>query len=92
MIILFLIGILGSYLSLKFTKKKKNKEKKSKRKKTRIFLILILISLSIGSIWNLSVPEKKILIKPETNPELIFWTDPYDLPDDDNIILVLCLL
>lgn len=85
MIILFLIGILGSYLSLKFTRKKKNKEKKSKRKKTRIFLILILISLSIGSIWNLSVPEKKILIKPKTNPELIFWSDPYDLPDDENI-------
>ncbi len=85
MIILFLLGILGSYLSLKFTKKKRNKEKKSKRKKTHIFLILILISLSIGSIWNLSVPEKKILIKPETTPELIFWADPYDLPDDENI-------
>ncbi|MFX1393950.1 MAG: hypothetical protein ACFFAH_10285 [Promethearchaeota archaeon] len=85
MIILFLIGIIGNYLCLKFIKKKKKKKKKSRINKIRVFLILILSSLSLVSIFNLTIPEKKITIKPETNPELIFWTDPYYLPDEESI-------
>lgn len=82
-IILFLIGISGNYFSLKFVKKKK--KEKSKRNKIRILFILIFSSMFIGSIWYLTFPEKKIIIKPETYPEIIFWTSPYDLPDDQNI-------
>ncbi len=85
MIILFLIGIIGNYLCLKFSKKKKNKKIKSRIRKIRIFLILILSFLAIISIFNLTIPENKIIIKPKTNPELIFWTDPYDLPDEESI-------
>ena len=87
-VLIFLISLLGNYLSLKFVKSNKNKEKKSKRNKVHIMSILILSSLYIGSIWYLTFPEKKITIKPETNPELIFWTDPYDLPDDENIYAI----
>ena len=85
MIILFLIGIMGNYFCLKFTKKKKKKKKKSRINKIRVFLILILSSLAVVSIFNLTVPENEITIKPKTKPELIFWTDPFDLPDDETI-------
>ena len=85
MIILFLIGILGNYFCLKFTKKDKDKRKKSRKNKIRLLLILLFSLLAIGSIFNLTIPENKITIKPETNPELVFWTDPYDLPDDEYI-------
>jgi hypothetical protein len=79
----FLIGILENYLSMKFTKKGEKKKKNSKRRKIRIFIMFLLWILTIGSIFCLIVPENKITIKPETKPELIFWTDPYDLPDDE---------
>jgi len=85
MIILLFIGMIGNYLCFRFIKKKKKKRKKSRKYKIRVFLILILSSLAIVSIFNLTIPENKITIKPKTNPELIFWTDPYDLPDKESI-------
>jgi len=82
-IITFLvIGIVGFYLSIKYFNKTKNF---NINKKKEIFFLFLLIFLFSSSVYVLNSPKHEITIKPRTNPELIFWVDPYFLPNDEEI-------
>lgn len=82
LISLMIISCIGFFYSLKGFRTKKAR---SRNRKKIIFSILILVSLTCASIGLMTFPEKKIVIEPKTNPELIFWTDPYFLPNNEDI-------
>ncbi|MHA1343045.1 MAG: hypothetical protein ACTSQG_03610, partial [Promethearchaeota archaeon] len=80
--IIFIASAIGSFFSLKYIKYQIKIENRKK-----VFLtITLLFSLLFTSIIFLTVPKKRIIISPSTSPELIFWADPYYLPDDNETL------
>ncbi len=95
LIIFFGISFIGNYFSLKCIQSKiKQKQLKGEKvfkfefNRREILIILLLITLPTVSVVFLTVPRKTIIIRPKTNPEIIFWTDPFNLPDDNETYAV----
>ncbi len=80
LIIIFAISLVGFCFSVRYLK-----FYRFKKKRAVFFIILFLSSLSLTSIGFLSISRRSVIISPKTSPELIFWTDPYFLPNDQEI-------
>jgi len=90
LIVFFCICFIGNYFSLKCIQSRlkerqlrKRKRPKFEFKKREIIIIVLLSSLPLISVIFLTIPRKTIEIRPKTNPEIVFWVDPFNLPDDN---------
>ena len=81
-IVFFTVALIGSFYSVKFVRKYPIDVKK----KNILYFALIFTGIAAANITFLTIPEKSVIISPKTNPELIFWVDPYYLPDDNDTL------
>ncbi len=81
LIFLFVASSIGDYYFMKF--KHIRKEKNLKRRKKGLILIAILSSTTFTSVMVLTIPQR-IEITPKTSPELIFFTEPFQMPNSND--------
>lgn len=86
LVILFLIlSIMGTIFAVKYWKSSGKKQQFK-----GVLLIIILVSTMVVSISVLTLPRRDIEIKPKSTPELIFFTDPFNIPNDTATLEFCC--